>query len=72
MIKTETLGDVVKKLKIKPYPFCGDKTPIIDEVESHVFEIQCHSCSASLGYFQTKEDAVKAWNKRQVRRLKDA
>ena len=63
---------------LKPCPFCGNdgSGPIEDAL--HISEIdmmgewkapmaytvQCDKCTATMGYYETEEDAIAAWNTR--------
>ena len=52
--------------KLKPCPFCGGKA----ETYPYYFNewyIGCGECSCDLGVFDTKEEAIEAWNKRVPR-----
>ena len=46
--------------KLKPCPFCGGKA--IFEENTGTFFIHCESCCAFTPDFNTKEQAIKAWN----------
>ena len=62
----------INDLDVKPCPFCGDTHITVDLKNTrymHGYSIGCQSlrcvCCHSYGrVFETKDDAVKAWNKR--------
>ena len=49
--------------KLKPCPFCGGEA-IIDGCDDTLWIVICKECNASIGYKETKEEAIEAWNKR--------
>lgn len=49
--------------KLKPCPFCGGKA-IIDGCDDTLWITICKKCNASIGYKETKQDAIDAWNRR--------
>lgn len=49
--------------KLKPCPFCGG-TPIVSGCDDTLWIVICKECNASIGYKETKEEAIEAWNKR--------
>ena len=49
--------------KLKPCPFCGGEA-IIDGCDETLWIVICKECNASIGYKETKEEAIEAWNKR--------
>ena len=54
---------MVEQQELKPCPFCGGEA----ETYPYYFNewyIGCSECSCDLGVFDTKEEAIEAWNKR--------
>lgn len=54
-------------MKLRPCPFCGNPNVVFGYDSAALFEhnyICCTNCGASSGNFETKEKAIKAWNKR--------
>ena len=49
--------------KLKPCPFCGGEA-IIDGCDETLWIVICKECNASIGYKETKEEAIEAWNRR--------
>lgn len=62
---------------LKPCPFCGNdgSGPVehalhivhIEDAEHHAYDrytIQCDKCTATMGYFDSEDEAVEAWNNR--------
>lgn len=60
-----------KKSELKPCPFCGDHAVVGSEwsqVENDFeWQVCCSNpeCYAEIGWMPTKEDAIKAWNRRE-------
>ena len=63
--------------ELKPCPFCGGKAVVVNAPFSGVWYIRCKSCTAMIGrktktistvcgkeYFDTREAAEIAWNRR--------
>ena len=52
-------------MELKKCPFCGGEA-IVDMDESWYWkwEVLCIKCDCTLGHFNHKEEAIKAWNKR--------
>ena len=50
--------------ELKPCPFCGSEN--IDLIAHHkiVVFVQCDNCGATFPDFDSKEEAIKAWNTR--------
>lgn len=49
--------------KLKPCPFCGGKA-IIDGCDDTLWIVICKECNASIGYKETEQEAIDAWNSR--------
>lgn len=54
--------------ELRPCPFCGGEAavsivPFIN-AEGSGYVAQCESCWAKSGYYQTKAEAIEAWNRR--------
>ena len=49
--------------KLKPCPFCGGHA-IIDGCDDTLWIVICKECNASIGYKETKEEAIEEWNRR--------
>lgn len=49
--------------ELKPCPFCGGEA-IIDGCDDTLWIVICKECNASIGYKETKEEAIEAWNRR--------
>ena len=62
-MKLVKIGSAEMAKKLKLCPFCGAQAEI---VEDHYYKIYCTKCPTTLGAYLTKEEAVKAWNKRVV------
>ena len=56
-------------IELKSCPFCGAEAHLTFSDHSGTF-IQCTNdtgdCGAGLGYHNTDEEAIAAWNKREV------
>ena len=50
-------------VKLKPCPFCGGKA-IIDGCDETLWIVICKECNASIGYKETVQEAIDAWNNR--------
>ena len=53
--------------KLKPCPFCGSVVIGKDKTNCGCFAfyfICCKKCGAKSAYYQTKNSAIDAWNKR--------
>ena len=55
----ENPGDMTD---LKPCPFCGGKAHIIHEG----YWIMYEDCQSESGYYETKEEAIEAWNRRDI------
>ena len=57
--------------KLKPCPFCGEYEDIgiyyYHDSQGKYVKVECHNafCLCSTDKYETKEEAIKAWNKRQ-------
>ena len=49
--------------ELKPCPFCGGKA-IIDGCDETLWIVICKKCDASIGYKETEQEAIEAWNSR--------
>lgn len=53
------------KGQIKPCPFCGGTDLYIDGgAFLQDFEVRCMKCGGRVCYFNTRVDALAAWNRR--------
>lgn len=50
--------------KLKPCPFCGGNTKMIDTALKIIFWVRCTECGASISAYGNIEDAERAWNNR--------
>ena len=48
---------------LKPCPFCGGHA-IIDGCDDTLWIVICKECNASIGYKETEQEAIEAWNGR--------
>lgn len=51
-------------IKLKPCPFCGGKA-IVDGCDDTLWIVICKECNASIGYKETEQEAIDAWNTRK-------
>ena len=49
------------KKELKPCPFCGGEAEIVGYT---IFWATCKECTAETKDFDTKEEAIEAWNRR--------
>ena len=49
-------------IKLKPCPFCGGEA-IIDGCDETLWIVICKECNASIGYKETEQEAIDAWNR---------
>ena len=49
--------------ELKPCPFCGG-TPIVSGCDDTLWFVVCKECNALIGYKETKQEAIEAWNSR--------
>ena len=52
------------KIELKPCPFCGSKEVYLDKPDTHCFYVFCANCGVNGTTANTRERAVKAWNRR--------
>ena len=56
------------KDELKPCPFCGGKADICKDEHIGTYRVECQNtrcpCIPSTWFCETKEDAVKLWNRR--------
>ena len=52
--------------KLKPCPFCGSEANLYEcrWLGITSYGVECTKCDAILEGYSTKEEAIKAWNKR--------
>lgn len=48
-------------VKLKPCPFCGGHA-IIDGCDDGQWIVICKECATSIGYNETKQEAIEEWN----------
>ena len=57
--------------KIKPIllhcPFCGSQAKVVEDKN---ITVECEECTGAIGYFLSRENAIKAWNTRTEQRSK--
>ncbi len=54
----------MKELELKPCPFCGSEAKVIGSDKYSDYLTKCLKCGASSEYFDTREKAAEAWNRR--------
>lgn len=56
------------KIELNPCPFCGGKgVEILEDENKYLYfryRAQCQKCGATAKLCHTKEEALKAWNRR--------
>lgn len=57
----------MKKIKLKPCPFCGGTAKIKDAAFKKVFWAECTGCGANTSACGNAEEAESVWNKRVVK-----
>ena len=51
--------------ELKPCPFCGDKEIVVSPTGFHgAYIAYCIQCHSNTGDYDTKEEAIAAWNRR--------
>ena len=53
-----------KDTGLPPCPFCGGEALILENDGTGIFEVACFDCGASIGGFDTEEEAKEAWASR--------
>ena len=53
----------MKEIELKPCPFCEGKAEITSYHNAVIF-VQCTDCYATFPHFDSKEEAIEAWNRR--------
>lgn len=52
-------------IELKPCPFCGGgNTELVCDIETLMWRIECVNCESSSGDYNTRIEAVRAWNRR--------
>lgn len=51
---------------LKPCPFCGGKPDLGSYSSSRTWIVVCSKCEAETQVYETKREAVKAWNARPI------
>lgn len=70
---SEKRGEIMSKLK--PCPFCGKSIAVawcnkdwLDFEKIETYAVSCDmnegGCGGSSGFYETKEEAIEAWNRR--------
>lgn len=56
----------IKQPEILPCPFCAERFIRLNDfhMDGKTWHINCDKCSATLSEFETKQEAIDAWNKR--------
>ena len=54
----------MKEPKLNPCPFCGGKNINLADYSGVIVFVQCDDCCATFPHFDTKEEAINAWNRR--------
>ena len=51
---------------LKPCPFCGSTNISVVEagIRTDIWFVQCEDCTATFPHFDSKAEAVMAWNRR--------
>lgn len=57
------MSEKMKKLILKPCPFCGAKGPGCYGTPG-AFRVRCNACISSARLESTREGAAEAWNRR--------
>lgn len=56
--------DLDAEAEVKPCPFCGGKASAIEVLNYDATAVRCNGCHAQSGNYDTREDAIAAWNRR--------
>ena len=69
----DTRDGTMAMTELKPCPFCGGETKIrtYSGMGRTMFFVQCNDCAAESSCYDTKEEAVAAWNRRDGERHGD-
>ena len=51
-------------MKLLPCPFCGGEAELIINPFYQRKAVKCKKCYASIGMFDSAEQAIEAWNRR--------
>lgn len=53
-------------MNLKPCPFCGSEDVHCDDVSRgcDMWFVQCYECFATFPHFDSKYEAIEAWNRR--------
>ncbi len=54
----------MNEIELKPCPFCGGKNVCLTEHAAVIVFVQCDDCCATFPHFDSKEEAIEAWNRR--------
>ena len=52
---------------LKPCPFCGGEAEVFRGITygfRYLYEPRCIKCECALGIYETEEQAIEAWNRR--------
>jgi hypothetical protein len=52
----------LKEQELLPCPFCGGRG---DAAKDAYWSVRCDDCECESGWFESKEEAIEAWNKRK-------
>ena len=61
----------MKEIELKPCPFCEGKAEITSYHNAAIF-VQCTDCYATFPHFDSKEEAIEAWNRRADNEQREA
>lgn len=54
--------------ELKPCPFCGSKSFLVESVNAQTFRVECMNsscyCYKTWVHFSSKDRAIEAWNRR--------
>lgn len=51
--------------KLRQCPFCGEDAYISND-DDVMYTVYCMGCKVELGYFDSEEEAIAAWNRRVI------